>query len=81
MCVREREKEYLQASISDFTNFSGVEDLPLLQMESLIESPCSLRRCKIHKAVSHIAFVTVVACQTGKTLNDSIEITKSISMI
>ena len=35
-------------------------------MESLIESPCSLGRRKIHKSISHIAFVTVVACHMLK---------------
>ena len=51
------QKIYLQASVGDLANLSGVEDLPGLLVESFVESVRSLRRCEIHETIPNIALV------------------------
>jgi hypothetical protein len=38
-----RKRKYLNSSICDFTNFPGVEDLPVLKMKGLVKPPGCLR--------------------------------------
>jgi len=56
---RENRGQYLNSSVSDCTDFSRVEDLPVLIMEGLVEPPCCLWGRHVHEPIPHIAFVTV----------------------
>jgi hypothetical protein len=52
-----RKRKYLNSSICDFTNFPGVEDLPMLKMKGLVKPPGCLRGRHVHEPISHIALV------------------------
>ena len=54
---KKEKKENLDSSISNFTDFGGVENLPRLKMKGLVEPPCRLRGRYVHEPISHIALV------------------------
>lgn len=59
MELRKKINTCLNSSVSDFTDFSGVKDLPILVVEGFVKPPCCFWACHVHKPVTYIAFVTV----------------------
>lgn len=51
------EINYLQSCIGDFTDLPGIEDLPVLMVEGLVQPQRRLRRRHVDKSISHVAFV------------------------